>query len=168
MNKLPKHNDRDEKGRFKKGENPPMTGAEHQARYRKRRPDIDKKWKSENREKMNGYNKDWRKRNPEKTSAKNIIDQRIHRGTMDKPRQCPVCGLGGQIDGHHRDYSKPLEVFWCCQQCHRIIHKQAPVVRVSRGWVQRHLKKIYSVIPEAKLHMTIAWLKEIGVEVEND
>jgi len=40
--------------------------------------------------------------------------------------------------------------------------------RVSRGWVQRHLKKIYSVIPEAKLHMTIAWLKEIGVEVEND
>lgn len=38
------------------------------------------------------------------------------------PMPCVVCGEQ-QVDGHHTDYKKPLEVIWLCKQHHREIHR---------------------------------------------
>ena len=35
---------------------------------------------------------------------------------------CEVCGSTETIQGHHRDYDKPLEVNWLCQQHHDSLH----------------------------------------------
>lgn len=48
----------------------------------------------------------------------------IDRGELVKPDKCSECGTEGRIDGHHEDYSKPLEVMWLCGECHRKRHKQ--------------------------------------------
>lgn len=37
---------------------------------------------------------------------------------------CVVCGSTKNIDGHHEDYSKPLEVTWLCRKHHKIRHAE--------------------------------------------
>jgi len=40
-------------------------------------------------------------------------------GVLKKSPYCLNCGLISQfIEGHHADYSKPLEVLWLCKECH--------------------------------------------------
>ena len=48
----------------------------------------------------------------------------VKRGDLQRPDSCPVCGSSERrIEGHHKDYSKPLEVDWVCSQCHADIHR---------------------------------------------
>jgi hypothetical protein len=42
-----------------------------------------------------------------------------------KPAACSACGLVGRVQGHHEDYSKPLDVIWLCQKCHGLRHRKA-------------------------------------------
>ena len=47
----------------------------------------------------------------------------ISDGSLERPCRCSVCGKTGRaIHGHHTDYSKPLDVIWCCEFCHGGIH----------------------------------------------
>lgn len=39
-------------------------------------------------------------------------------GTLLKPKKCEVCTEIKPLQGHHEDYSKPLEVIWLCSSCH--------------------------------------------------
>jgi len=38
------------------------------------------------------------------------------------PQPCEVCGSELNIEKHHRDYSKPLEVRWLCRLHHKELH----------------------------------------------
>jgi hypothetical protein len=39
------------------------------------------------------------------------------------PQPCESCGeKEGNIDAHHPDYKKPLEVIWLCRSCHKLLH----------------------------------------------
>lgn len=43
-------------------------------------------------------------------------------GRLIKPSICSECGANKNIQAHHYDYSKPLDVTWLCGKCHKAIH----------------------------------------------
>jgi hypothetical protein len=47
------------------------------------------------------------------------------RGDIVTPEACSKCGATDcRIDGHHADYTKPLEVEWLCPRCHGAKHRR--------------------------------------------
>jgi len=54
---------------------------------------------------------------PEKYKARYTLRNAIARGEIIKGC-CEVCG-SPNVESHHDDYSKPLEVRWFCRQHHR-------------------------------------------------
>ena len=64
----------------------------------------------------------WVKKNPEKQKAHKIIARVIKAGRIKK-QPCQVCG-NIKVDGHHPDYSKPLEVMWLCHSHHMELHRK--------------------------------------------
>ena len=118
------------------------TGAQRQAEYRARHPERAYRWDREHPEKRREIIKRWNKKNPEKVRAKNKVEKMVFEGKMQKPETCSECGSGGMIHGHHKDYSKPLEVEWLCQKCHMRRHKR--IVRPKElgiGVVENNDKK---------------------------
>lgn len=66
-----------------------------------------------------------KRRDPEwvnRRKANNAVANAIRDGRLVKPDKCEACSRGGRIEGHHADYSKPLEVDWLCPPCHRRVH----------------------------------------------
>lgn len=43
----------------------------------------------------------------------------ILKGILKRPQKCEKCNKKGIIQGHHKDYTKPLKVEWLCIRCHR-------------------------------------------------
>ena len=60
----------------------------------------------------------------EKWIARSKAQYAVKTGELIKPNKCEVCeipakkALRGILEGHHEDYSKPLEVIWLCSGCH--------------------------------------------------
>ncbi len=46
----------------------------------------------------------------------------VRMGRVKRAEACERCGREGRVDGHHHDYSKPLEVEWLCRTCHTAEH----------------------------------------------
>ncbi len=42
----------------------------------------------------------------------------VSKGILLKPKKCEVCEKVLPLQGHHEDYTKPLEVIWLCVKCH--------------------------------------------------
>lgn len=67
--------------------------------------------------------KRWQEKEPVKRAAHVILGNAVRDGKIKKPTVCSICGSHGKIHGHHEDYTKPLDVIWCCPKCHVEIHK---------------------------------------------
>jgi hypothetical protein len=50
------------------------------------------------------------------------LNYEIRSGRLKRPESCERCGKRGRVDGHHHDYSKPLDVEWLCRPCHTAHH----------------------------------------------
>lgn len=60
------------------------------------------------------------KAHPERAKARSALRQKIRDGKI-KRGDCLICGeQNGQA--HHEDYSKPFDVMWLCEGCHREYH----------------------------------------------
>jgi hypothetical protein len=46
------------------------------------------------------------------------VKSALRRGDVIKPLKCSCCGSARNLEAHHPDYSKPLEVEWLCSLCH--------------------------------------------------
>ena len=75
----------------------------------------------------------YRKENPEKYAAHIALNNAIRDGKITK-QPCQKCKSKFDIHGHHKDYSKPLEVNWLCNVCHANLprgknHTKAKIIK---------------------------------------
>ena len=77
---------------------------------------------AEGRATLKAYKKRYESKNPIRTRAHNALAWAVYNGKIIK-HPCEVCG-SVKSQGHHDDYSKPLEVKWLCQKHHKELHKQ--------------------------------------------
>lgn len=59
---------------------------------------------------------------PQKRHARVKLGNAVRDKKIIRPPHCEVCAAPGEVHGHHDDYSKPLDVIWCCVPCHALIH----------------------------------------------
>lgn len=59
-----------------------------------------------------------------KAQVSQRLSSAILAGKVTRPDACARCGQQGPVDGHHHDYSKPLDVEWLCRPCHMTHHRQ--------------------------------------------
>ncbi len=59
---------------------------------------------------------------PNKIKAINAVNNAVVSGKLIRPKLCSICNENGRIEGHHADYSKPLEIIWVCKFCHMDLH----------------------------------------------
>ena len=64
-----------------------------------------------------------RKRHPLRISAYKKVDWAVKMGTLIK-QPCEKCGSPSDIQAHHEDYNKPLDVVWLCRDCHFKLHRR--------------------------------------------
>lgn len=64
------------------------------------------------------------RKNPEKHAAHSAFNNAIAKGLLERPDRCAVCGKRCVPDGHHSDYKSPLDVVWCCRQCHKLLDRE--------------------------------------------
>lgn len=70
------------------------------------------------------YNQPGAKQVAPKT-RKQVVERMHHAiryGRLVRPDHCERCGEKCYPDGHHHDYSKPLDVEWLCRSCHIAHH----------------------------------------------
>jgi len=65
----------------------------------------------------------YRKANRYKLYANLLLHRAVKRGKLIRPNKCDGCQNTCKPDGHHPDYSRPLEVEWLCKPCHLNLHR---------------------------------------------
>lgn len=63
----------------------------------------------------------------QKTIARLAVTEAVRIGVLSRPKTCSRCPNDRwQIQAHHDDYSKPLDVTWLCPDCHADEHPELP------------------------------------------
>jgi hypothetical protein len=111
------------------------TGRAHFLRNKEKCYENAAKWHAKNRDHINEKSRERYaidkspiierdRRHAEKIKAQHLVQTYVRRGKILKPKICSICNCESKkIEGHHADYSKPLEVIWVCSRCHHNIHK---------------------------------------------
>lgn len=65
--------------------------------------------------------------NKEAANARHALYKARLTGRVEKAEACERCGLRqDDLEGHHSDYGRPLDVRWLCPRCHAIEHPHTP------------------------------------------
>ena len=56
--------------------------------------------------------------------ANDALSNAIRCRRVIRAEACWHCGSTERIEGHHVDYSRPLDVIWLCRSCHCKAHRQ--------------------------------------------
>ena len=65
-----------------------------------------------------------------KNKARWTLNKAVAKGAVIRG-PCEACG-SGPAEGHHPDYSKPLDVMWLCMPCHHALHRTATAMLAER------------------------------------
>jgi hypothetical protein len=58
-----------------------------------------------------------------KGASQMAASRAVKAGKIVRPPECSKCGRSDvAIEGHHMDYSRPLELTWLCKSCHKKLH----------------------------------------------
>lgn len=66
----------------------------------------------------------WQRNHRDKYHAHHAVYRALKKGILVRPDRCSNCNELAKIHGHHTDYTRPLEVVWVCEPCHKQIHKE--------------------------------------------
>jgi hypothetical protein len=58
------------------------------------------------------------------------------------PQPCAVCG-SPDVEMHHPDYAKPIEVNWFCRPCHLAFHREKTRSELV-AWLQKAVAEMES------------------------
>jgi hypothetical protein len=163
-----------------------MTPDEKRREYNKKwfaaRPGYLRKWNATHPEKaceysrkcyaanpeyMREYSKKWFAANPEKARAHCILNNAIRRGEGVRPDHCAIPGCSNpDPEGHHEDYSKPLDVVWLCRSCHKLLHLERDKEELDMSKITDD--EVFSILnnPEiqelaAQINATLAQIHEL-------
>jgi hypothetical protein len=78
-------------------------------------------WRKNNPDKKAGYD---RQRDKVKSNARAKLRYAVKTGKIVKPERCEICDRIKQLQGHHDDYTKPLDVKFLCRKCHMKLHRK--------------------------------------------
>jgi hypothetical protein len=77
------------------------------------------------------------KKAPYKSTSYKAVREALKNGQLVKG-PCESCGsTAADVQAHHDDHSKPLDVRWLCPTCHYALHKE--LKRMAKGKPQRVL-----------------------------
>ncbi len=99
---------------------------EYDAAYRisyNQKPEVKERRRSSSRRQI--------ERHPEKYLARQVLQHALRKREITKGT-CQVCG-NPQVDGHHEDYTKPLDVMWLCRRHHTDVHQAQARARKGGG-----------------------------------
>ena len=85
-------------------------------------------WYKENSEKEQARLKESSAKNKHKGHARKLVNAAQHLNLIEHSDHCQLCGVVGQVEGHHPDYSEPHCVIWLCSTCHRQHHHHERVM----------------------------------------
>lgn len=81
---------------------------------------------------------------PERYRANSAVANALKRGALAK-QPCFCCGVD-EVEAHHADYSRPLDVVWLCPAHHKEIHLAFPEDHYARTAVSaRSFKRVKAV-----------------------
>lgn len=105
--------------------------------------------------------KKWRELNPDKVKAHMAINNAV-RNNRIKKLPCMLCG-NPEVQAHHTDYTKRLDVQWLCSKCHSEKHNtnkkpQRVKVLIELNGVRRNPKFSYYI-----LYPKVVKLREAGL-----
>lgn len=92
-----------------------------------------REYNARHRDRLAKARREWVARYPEKVAAHAAVERALKSGKLVRADSCERCGTSAALDGHHPDYSKPLEVEWLCRKCHRAEHPLATQQKSSQS-----------------------------------
>jgi len=93
-------------------------------KYIKQHPEISreasKNWQQKNRAKVNAKARE-RWRNDKRLQIRNHTNELIRKKGINKYGECELCGVLGDREAHHVEYTKE-DFILICKKCHQKIH----------------------------------------------
>lgn len=106
---------------------------------------YDRERRKKKRQQINDASRRWREKHPEKrrqslkryyesikttrnhkikTNAREAVIQAVTTGKIMKPNACSQCYTITDVEAHHDNYDKPLDIKWLCKTCHSKLHRK--------------------------------------------
>jgi hypothetical protein len=67
----------------------------------------------------------YHERYPLKKAAHYMLGNAVRDGRIKRQEFCSECGSTKKVEAHHDDYSKPFDVRWLCEVCHKEWHRHS-------------------------------------------
>jgi len=67
------------------------------------------------------YSARYEAENPDRKVANTAVNNAVRQGRLKK-QPCAFCSSDHEVEAHHHDYAKPLDITWLCRPCHRRFH----------------------------------------------
>jgi ribosomal protein S27AE len=71
---------------------------------------------------------------PQYMRAHNAVARATAAGHLLRPSACSRCGKAGDVEAHHDDHSRTLDVLWLCPVCHAARHKELGLLGVMSAF----------------------------------